>query len=81
MESLYALSINGAMLYMSGNLSDQECSIVEDIATHMQFKKNNEYDNELEIICQALIDTVSSLHNIDLKQLPVKCVFRINTQD
>lgn len=75
MESIYALSIKGTMLYVKGNLSEQECIAVEKIAKH--FQSTNKDSVDYEAICQSFIDSVETSLNISLVQVPVKWVFRI----
>lgn len=75
MESIYAVSIKGMMLYVKGNLSKQECIAVETIAKHFQSK--NKDPVEYEAICQSFIDVVEMSLHISLVQIPIKWVFRI----
>lgn len=79
MESLYAVCISGVMLYMIGDLSDQECVDVENIAKEMQYIKPTYGDVNHESICQKFIDNVLSSTNIKLKLIPITHVFRINS--
>lgn len=73
METLYALSINGSMLYIYGNLSDKECAKVDAIAEQMH-RLGSE---DTEDICQSFIDSVFTSQGIKLVQVPLKHVFRI----
>lgn len=75
MESLYAVSINGTMLYVKGDLSEQECIAVETIARHFRSKNGNLVDNEA--VCKAFIKEVGTSLHISLVQVPLKYVFRI----
>jgi len=75
MESLYAVSISGTMLYVKGNLSDQECTDVETIAKY--FQSSNGKSVDCEVICQAFIKAVEESLQISLIQVPLKYVFRI----
>jgi len=75
MESLYAVSINGTMLYVKGNLSEQECIAVETLAKHFHSTDGNHID--CNIICQAFIKEVENSLNILLVRVPIKYVFRI----
>lgn len=75
MESLYAVSISGTMLYVKGSLSEEECIAVEKIAAHTQNISDN--PAEFEVIYQAFIDAVETSLHISLVRVPLKCVFRI----
>ena len=73
MESLYAVSIKGTMLYVKGNLSEQECIAVETIAKHFQSTNKDSVD----VVFQAFIKAVETSLHISLVQVPIKWVFRI----
>lgn len=75
MESLYAVFINGTMLYIKGNLSEQECIVVETIAK--QFQRTNKDTVSCEAECQSFIKAVNASLHISLVQVPIKYVFRI----
>ena len=75
MESLYAVSINGTMLYVKGNLSEQECIAVETIAKRFQSTNGNPVD--CEVVCQTFIKVVETSLHISVVRVPLKCVFRI----
>lgn len=75
MESIFAVSIKGTMLYVKGNLSKQECIAVETIAKH--FQSTNKDPVDYEAVCQSFIDAVETSLHISLVQIPVKWVFRI----
>lgn len=75
MTSLYALSINGTMLYVIGNLSKQNCIDIDIIAKnfHPPTQPPIDYDE----ICQTFISMVHETLTISLTQIPLKNVFRI----
>ena len=75
MTSLYALSINGTMLYVIGNLSEQNCIDIDIIAENFQtpIQTPIDYDG----ICQTFISMVQETLHISLTQIPLKNVFRI----
>lgn len=75
MESFYAVAINGTMLYVKGNLSEQECRAVETFAKQFQHTNGNPVDCEL--VCQAFIKAVKTSLQISLVQVPLQYVFRI----
>lgn len=75
MTSLYALSINGTMLYVIGDLSEQNCIDIDIIAKSFQtpIQPPIDYDG----ICQTFIRMVQETLHISLTQIPLKNVFRI----
>jgi len=75
MESLYAVSIKGTMLYVKGNLSEQECIAVDAIAKSFQI--TNVKPEDCEVVCQDFIKVVEMTLHISLVRVPVKYVFRI----
>lgn len=62
------------MLYVHGNLSDNECAQVETITEQM----HNTSKEDEQVICQTLINTVYSSYGITLSQIQLKHVFRIH---
>ena len=75
MESLYAVSIKGTMLYVKGSLSEQECIAVETFAKN--FQSTNKDHVGYEAVCQSFINAVETSLHIPLVQVPIKWVFRI----
>lgn len=75
MASLYALSVNGTMLYIIGNLSEQNCIDIDIIAESFQATVQNPID--YDEICQTFISMVRETLNISLTQIPLKNIFRI----
>ena len=75
MESLYAVAINGTMLYVKGDLSEQECITVETIAKQFQQANGNPID--CEAVCQAFVKAVKTSLQISLVRVPLQHVFRI----
>jgi len=61
MESLYALSVNGSMLYICGNLSDIECAKAEAIAEHIHCTNKE----DAESICRVASKTLCILRSSD----------------
>lgn len=78
MEFLYAVAINGTMLYVKGDLSEQECIAVEIIAKQFQHTSGNPID--CEGVCQAFLEAVKASLQISLVQVPLQNVFRIKSQ-
>lgn len=78
MKSLYAVAINGTMLYVKGDLSDQDCLAIETIAK--KFEYTNETTIDCKILCQAFIEKVKTTLNISLVEVPLQYVFRIKNQ-
>jgi len=75
MESLYALTINGSMLYIKGNLSEQDCKNIDIIAKH--FLTTNNSLTSQEEICQSFIKKVHQSLNISLVEVSLNYIFRI----
>lgn len=75
MTSLYAVSINGTMLYVTGNLSEQNCIDIDIIAENFQTPIHTPID--YDGICQTFISMVQDTLHISLTQIPLKKVFRI----
>jgi len=74
-ESLYAITINGTMLYVKENLSEQECVAIELIA--QQFQCPNKNSAACKVICKEFIKAVKTSLNISLVHIPLQYVFRI----
>ena len=70
MKSLYAVFINGTMLYVQGELSEQECVAIEAFAKHFQFA--NKSSSDCEAICQDFIKAVETSFHILLVQTPLR---------
>lgn len=77
MESLYAVVINGTMLYVQGDLTEQEYKSIETIAKQFQYTNGNPLD--CEAICQAFIEAVSTSLKVTLVQVPLQYVFRLRS--
>jgi|GEM_PF-5423157 len=75
MQSLYAVSIMGTMLYVEGNLSEEECSNIEKLTKKIQIEHEDLMNYKKA--CDIFTEAVKSTFNISLIQVPLKYVFRI----
>ena len=74
MNSLYALSANGTLYYLYGNILESDYVKIDDIAAEIH-NANNENDIA---ICQKFISEVLNSHGVQLIYMPIKHVFRIS---
>lgn len=75
MDSLYALTINGNMLFLNGNLSEKDYLEIDRIAK--QFQANSGNSKNYKDTVQDFITTIQQTLNVTLSEIPLKYVFRI----
>lgn len=75
MDSLYAITIDGTMFYITGDLSEQECLEIEKMAK--QFCGIFQKKVSSELLCHAFINKVQNSLHIKLSYIPLKYIFRI----
>lgn len=73
MESIYALAINGSMLYFSGQIDTEIYEKIDSLIKEIDIK---DQDHDYKIFCEMLILLAKTKFNTDLKQLTIKHVFR-----
>lgn len=76
MNSLYAFSIRGIMLFAEGHLSKSECFQLDQLAN--EFAEDCSPAEEPATQYERFLLLAKSKLNIKLKPLPIKYVFRLN---
>jgi len=74
--SLYAVTINGRMLYLMGHIPDKKYILVEEIARSFSNEMRNPKD--ADTILQAFVEAVRISLDVHLRKVPIDYVFRIN---